>query len=151
MAVARLASTSLDCPEPAALADFWAALLGGEVAFRGDEFCAQTGNGWIAAVKVADYRPPTWPAEVPKQIHLDLATSDLEAAEAEALRLGARQAADQPAPDRWRVLFDPAATRSASPRRFLSEQFDRAPGHTRRRSRRDRGAPRVPGAHGDRC
>ncbi len=36
------------------------------------------------------------------------ATSNLEAAEAEALRLGARKAANQPAPDRWRVLFDPA-------------------------------------------
>ena len=110
MAVARLASTSLDCSDPSALVDFWAALLGGEVAFRSDEFCAvKTGNGWIAAVKVADYRPPTWPAsEVPKQVHLDLATSDLEMAEAEALRLGARKAADQPAPDRWRVFFDPA-------------------------------------------
>ena len=110
MAVARLASTSLDGADPAALADFWAALLGGEVPFRSDELCVvQTGNGWIAAVKVADYRPPTWPvAEVPKQIHLDLATSNLEAAEAEALRRGARKAANQPAPDRWRVLFDPA-------------------------------------------
>ncbi len=110
IAVARLASTSLDCADPVALADFWAALLGGEVAFSSDEFCAvRTDNGWIAAVKVADYRPPTWPsAEVPKQIHLDLATSDLQAAEAEALRLGARKAADQPAPDRWRVFFDPA-------------------------------------------
>lgn len=88
MAVARLASTSLDCADPAPLADFSAALLGGEGACRSDEFCAvQTGNGWIAAVKVADYRPPTWPAaEVPKQIHLDLATSDLEAVESEALR-----------------------------------------------------------------
>ena len=130
MAVARLASTSLDGADPAALADFWAALLGGEVPFRSDELCVvQTGNGWIAAVKVADYRPPTWPvAEVPKQIHLDLATSNLEAAEAEALRRGARKAANQPAPDRWRVLFDPPARRSASPRRFLSERFNRAPG-----------------------
>ena len=110
MAIARLASISLDCSDPGALADFWAALLGGEVAFRSDELCAvQTGNGWIAAVKVAGYLPPTWPTgEVPKQIHLDLATSDLEAAEAEALRLGARKAIDQPAPDRWRVLLDPA-------------------------------------------
>lgn len=110
MAVARLASIALDCSEPAVLADFWAELLDGEVAFRSDEFCAvQTENGWIAAVKVDDYRPPTWPAgEVPKQVHLDLATADLEAAEAEALRLGARKVADQPAPGRWRVLFDPA-------------------------------------------
>ncbi len=110
VAVARLASTSLDCSDPGALADFWAALLGGNVAFRSDAFCAvQVENGWITAVKVDDYRSPTWPtAEVPKQIHLDLATSDLEVAEAEALRLGARKAASQPAPERWRVFFDPA-------------------------------------------
>lgn len=110
MAVARLASTALDCADPGSLAEFWAALVGGEVAYRSDEFCAvKTGSGWLATVKISDYQPPTWPdAAVPKQMHLDLATSDLDAAEAEALHLGARKAADQPAPDRWRVLFDPA-------------------------------------------
>jgi len=41
-------------------------------------------------------------------MHLDLAVDDLDQAEAEALRLGARPAAEQPAPDRWRVLLDPA-------------------------------------------
>jgi hypothetical protein len=54
-------------------------------------------------------QPPTWPADdIPKQIHLDLAVTDLQAAVAEAERLGARIAPVQPAPDRWRVLFDPA-------------------------------------------
>jgi hypothetical protein len=41
-------------------------------------------------------------------MHLDLAVDDLDEAEAEALRLGAHRAAEQPAPDRWRVLLDPA-------------------------------------------
>ena len=45
---------------------------------------------------------------MPKQIHLDLAVDDLDAAETEAVRLGARLADEQPAPDRWRVLLDPA-------------------------------------------
>jgi hypothetical protein len=64
---------------------------------------------WLAALKVEDYVAPTWPAaEVPKQIHLDLAVTDLDAAVAEAERLGARVAPFQPAPDRWRVLLDPA-------------------------------------------
>lgn len=110
MPVARLASTALDCSDPSALADFWAALVGGEIAFRGDEFCAvKTDNGWLAAVKVPHYVAPTWPdASVPKQIHLDLKVQDLESAEAEALRLGATKATEQPAPDRWRVLLDPA-------------------------------------------
>jgi Glyoxalase-like domain len=60
-------------------------------------------------VRVADYQPPTWPdPAVPKQMHLDLAVDDLDAAEAEAIRLGARKPPGQPAPDRWRVLLDPA-------------------------------------------
>ena len=110
MALARLASTALDCSDPAALASFWAQLVGGEVAFASDEFCAvKTGGGWLAAVRVPDYQPPTWPdPAVPKQMHLDLAVDDLDAAEAEAIRLGARKAAEQPGPDRWRVLYDPA-------------------------------------------
>ncbi len=94
MALARLASTALDCDDPARLADFWAAL---------------TDNGWLAMVKVDGHTPPTWPeSSVPKQMHLDLKVRDLEAAEAEAVRLGATVAAEQPAPDRWRVLHDPA-------------------------------------------
>ena len=110
MATARLASTALDCADPSALADFWAALVGGEVAFRSDEFCAvKTDRGWLAAMKVDDYTPPTWPdPAVPKQMHLDLKVDDLDAAQAEAVSLGARMAAEQPAPDLWRVLLDPA-------------------------------------------
>jgi len=53
----------------------------------------------IAAVRVPDYQPPTWPGgEMPKQIHLDLAVGvgELDAAEAEAIRLGARRADEQP-------------------------------------------------------
>ena len=110
MSLARLASTALDCSDPSALAAFWAALVGGEIAFTSDDFCAvKTDRGWLATVRVSDYQPPSWPdPAVPKQIHLDLAVEDLEAAQAEAVRLGATLADAQPAPDRWRVLLDPA-------------------------------------------
>jgi Glyoxalase-like domain len=110
MAVARLGSISLDCAEPQPLAAFWADLLGAEIAFTSDDFVAvKSDRGWISTVRVADYEPPTWPeADRPKQIHLDLAVDDLDAAQAEAVRLGARPASAQPAPERWRVLFDPA-------------------------------------------
>ncbi len=110
MALARLASTALDCDDPAILASFWADLVGGEVAYSSEEFCAvKTDRGWIATVRVAGHKPPTWPGpDVPKQMHLDLAVDDLDAAEAEAIRLGARKPDAQPAPDRWRVLLDPA-------------------------------------------
>jgi len=64
---------------------------------------------WLAAVHVDGYQPPSWPeGQVPKQMHLDLAVDDLDQAEAEAIRLGATRAQEQPAPDRWRVLLDPA-------------------------------------------
>ena len=110
MAVARLASIVFDCENPAELAQFWAALVGGEVAVSGDEFVAvRTTRGWIAAMRVPDHRPPTWgDAAVPKQMHIDLSVDDLDEAEAEAVRLGARLLSDQPAPDRYRIFLDPA-------------------------------------------
>ena len=110
MPVARLASVALDCADPLPLATFWARLLGGEVAFTSDAVAAvRTDRGWLMALRVPHYAAPDWPdGTVPKQIHLDLAVDDLDVAEAEALRLGARKAAQQPGPDRWRVLLDPA-------------------------------------------
>ncbi len=110
MAVARLGSIALDCADPSPLGAFWAELLGGEVAFTSDDFVAvKTDRGWLAAVRVEDYHAPSWPdGDIPKQMHLDLAVDDLERAEAEAVRLGAVRADDQPSPDRWRVLLDPA-------------------------------------------
>ena len=110
MAVARLGSIALDCDDPRSLGDFWAALIGGEVAFASDDFVAvRTDRCWLAAVRVPGYEHPTWPEGVlPKQMHLDLAVDELDAAEDEAIRLGARRAPEQPQPDRWRVLLDPA-------------------------------------------
>jgi hypothetical protein len=106
----RLGSMSLDCAEPSPLAAFWAALLGGEVAFTSDHFVAvKTERTWISAVKIDDYQPPTWPGgDQPKQMHLDLAVDDLAESEAEAVRLGAVKPDFQPAPDRYIVLLDPA-------------------------------------------
>jgi hypothetical protein len=110
MAVARLASIVLDCDDPPLLARFWADFVGGEIAFTNDEFVAvKTPRGWLAAMRVAEHRPPSWPdGPIPQQIHLDVSVDDLDIAQAEALRLGATLAAHQPAPDRWRVLLDPA-------------------------------------------
>jgi hypothetical protein len=97
----RLGSISFDCDDPSALGNFWADLLGGEVAFRSDDFVAVRTDGvWIS----------DWPDEAgsPKQIHLDLAVDDLDRAETAALALGAVRAVEQPSPDRWRVMIDPA-------------------------------------------
>ena len=110
MAVAQVVFVTLDCSEPQALGEFWAAMLGGEVRYTSPTTVAvRTDWMWLAAMQVADYRPPTWPEnEVPKQIHLDLGVTELEPAAAEAERLGATSAPFQPAPDLRRILFDPA-------------------------------------------
>lgn len=106
----RLGSVSLDCADPKALASFWAELLGGTIAYTSDDFVAVKLDGaWISTVRVDDYERPDWPdGSPPKQIHLDLAVDDLDAAESEALRIGAVKAKEQSAPDRWRVFIDPA-------------------------------------------
>ncbi len=100
----------MDCADPLALGEFWAAMLGGEIMFTNATTVGiRTDWVWLSALKVPDYVAPTWPeGDVPKQIHLDLAVTELEAAVAEAERLGGRIAPVQPAPDRWRVLLDPA-------------------------------------------
>jgi hypothetical protein len=110
MAVARYAMTSLDCADPIALADFWAALLDGTVYARNEQTSVVlTDTIWLGMIRVPDYRPPTWPGgDTPKHIHLELAVRDLDEAEAEALRLGAVKSEHQPQPDQWRIFRDPA-------------------------------------------
>ncbi len=110
MAVARTGFISMDCADPLTLGEFWAAMLGGEIAFTNESAVGvRTDWVWIAALKIPDYVAPTWPrSDIPKQIHLDLEATDLDAAVAEAEQLGARLAPFQPAPDRWRILLDPA-------------------------------------------
>ncbi len=106
----RLASIALDCADPGPLSRFWADLLGGQVAFSNDDFAAvKADRMWLAATRVEQYVPPTWPeGPVPKQLHLDLAVDDLDEAEERAVSLGAVRAQTQPAPDRYVVLLDPA-------------------------------------------
>jgi hypothetical protein len=100
----------MDCDDPRALGNFWASVLDGDVAFASDEFVAvKLDRLWLSAVRIDDYRPPTWPSgELPKEIHLDLAVEDLARGEAEILALGAVKATTQPAPDRFLVFLDPA-------------------------------------------
>ena len=84
-------------------------MLGGEIVFT-SAATAVMRTDWVAQHNPgAAYKPPTWPEpDVPKQIHLDPAVSDLETAVAGSQRLSATLAAQQPAPARRRVLFHPA-------------------------------------------
>jgi hypothetical protein len=101
---------SLDCADPTALATFWAGLLDGTIlASTDDVVVVRTDTIMLAAIRVPDYTPPTWPdGPTPKHIHFDLAVRSLDEAEAEALRLGATKATHQPRPDEWRIFHDPA-------------------------------------------
>jgi hypothetical protein len=104
----RFVAVSLDCADPAELADFYLALLGGEQLWRNANSCGVRVPGGVVLVpqRVDDYRPPSWPGA--SVVHLDLSAGpDLEATAARAVALGAREASLQPDP-RWLVLLDPA-------------------------------------------
>jgi hypothetical protein len=106
----RFGSISLDCADPRPLAEFWAGLLGGEIAFASDAFVAvRLENLWLTAVRVENHQPPTWPQDAtPKQMHLDLAVKELDATSAKVVRLGATRCEFQPAPETYLVFLDPA-------------------------------------------
>lgn len=110
--VGRLASISLDCPDPSILADFYGALLGLPRAYTspdGGVVSLSDGGTAVTMMRATDHVPPTWPAPgQQQQLHLDVLVTDLEPAVEQAVALGATEAAHQPAPDAWRVLLDPA-------------------------------------------
>jgi predicted enzyme related to lactoylglutathione lyase len=114
--IRKLQMVALDCPDPRALAEFYAALTGGAVEVDPDD------EGWVEVrgfegtplgfQKAEDYQPPRWPdPERPQQFHLDFDVSDIEADEKLVLSLGATvlERTDQIRPEaNWRVYADPA-------------------------------------------
>jgi catechol 2,3-dioxygenase-like lactoylglutathione lyase family enzyme len=108
---ARLNAIALDCPDPDALAAFYAAVLGAEIEEPDEDDWVQLApraGTPLAFQRVADYRPPQWPgAEHPQQMHLDLEVDDLDAGEAAVVAAGARKHEVQPGTT-FRVFLDPA-------------------------------------------
>lgn len=107
-------SVVLDCPDPEALAAFYARLLGwapAELRYEGTWATLRNPAGGLAVEfqRASDYRPPTWPApERPQMFHLDLTVADLDAASTHALACGAVAldlSDDHPT---FRVYADPA-------------------------------------------
>jgi catechol 2,3-dioxygenase-like lactoylglutathione lyase family enzyme len=109
-AIARLGAVSIDAADPGPLSRFYQELLGLTVYFDSPNFVALTGAGVLLTIqRVEHLTPADWPTgPVPKQMHLDLAVGDLDAAEKAAVAAGARKADVQPRPDTFRVLIDPA-------------------------------------------
>ncbi len=108
--IARLGAVSLDAADPKALSSFYQELLGLEVIWESVDFVALRGAPVLLTVqRVPNHQIVDWPSgAVAKQIHLEFAVADLDVAEEAALALGAVKAAEQPSPERWRVLLDPA-------------------------------------------
>ncbi|HWM06739.1 MAG TPA: VOC family protein [Actinophytocola sp.] len=108
-AVPRLGSVVLDCPDPHALADFYARLLDWPTDERDDQGWATIegpAGAMIEFQRAADYQPPTWPEpDRPQMLHLDLRVDDLDAAHERAVELGAQLLDTQRT---FRVYADPA-------------------------------------------
>lgn len=104
--------TAIEAPDPAALAAFYSALLGWGVGHEepGTTVLVAQDAVYIVFQQATDYRRPVWPPAPGEQrpmMHFDFQVPDLDAAVAEAVRLGASAAEHQPQPN-VRVMIDPA-------------------------------------------
>jgi catechol 2,3-dioxygenase-like lactoylglutathione lyase family enzyme len=91
--VGRLHHVILDCPDPAAMAGFYAELLGQPITYQSEDFAvvadSDTTSG-LAFQRVPGHQPPTWPdPAVPQQVHLDVMVEDPAEAGPRVLALGA--------------------------------------------------------------
>jgi catechol 2,3-dioxygenase-like lactoylglutathione lyase family enzyme len=106
----QLFAVTIDVPDAAALAGFYAGLLGMEVTYEGPAGALVAGGGKsLMFQQVTDYTPPQWPDPGrPQQGHLDVIVDDpghLKAVAARAEELGATRLADGAT---WITLADPA-------------------------------------------
>ncbi|MEO7371648.1 MAG: VOC family protein [Ilumatobacteraceae bacterium] len=110
-AIATLTTFALDCAEPRAVAEFYSAITGWEIARDDGEWVVlrSDGGATLAFQLTPGHQPPKWPSDDhPQQAHLDFEVAELEAGEAAVVALGARKAEVQPEPDAFRVFLDPA-------------------------------------------
>jgi catechol 2,3-dioxygenase-like lactoylglutathione lyase family enzyme len=103
-----LFAVTIDTPQAATLARFYAELMGMEVTYDGPEGALIAGSGKsVMFQQIGDYTPPAWPDPArPQQAHLDILVDDLDAGEARALELGAVRLDGQG--DGFRVFADPS-------------------------------------------
>jgi predicted enzyme related to lactoylglutathione lyase len=93
----RLRSVVFDCPDPPALASFYADLIDGRPDLRDPEWCEVQVDDLrikLAFQLARPYSPPEWPYGAAQQLHLDLTVQDLAEAGSRALALGARLLGD---------------------------------------------------------
>jgi catechol 2,3-dioxygenase-like lactoylglutathione lyase family enzyme len=117
VAVGRFDTVVLDCPDPLALAEFYAGLLGQEIADDGDDsWQSLRGDGSgvsLAFQRATGYVAPSWPDGPPQQLHLDLTVDDFVTSHHRAVELGATPLSPKSPPEPgddngFRVYADPA-------------------------------------------
>jgi hypothetical protein len=117
--IALSITTMLDCPDPIALARFYAEVTGTEIVHVVEKddhahwvMIGADGRALLAFQRVPGHVAPTWPdGPVPQQMHIDIDVADLDVAEAFVLARGATKSPIQTSsnPDaNYRVYFDPA-------------------------------------------
>ncbi len=116
--VGRFDTVVIDCPDPRALAEFYADLLGQDIADDGDDsWQSLNGDGSgvsLAFQRATNYVAPRWPDGPPQQqLHLDLTVDDFVTAHRGAVTLGATPLSPTTAPEpdetrSFRVYADPA-------------------------------------------
>jgi catechol-2,3-dioxygenase len=107
--IGKLEGTILDCPDPAALATFYSAVLGLPIVRADDNWVTIGGNGQpqVSFQQAPDHQPPKWlDPDHPQQFHFDIHVDDIEAGEQQVLALGASRLGDGDGD--FRVYADPA-------------------------------------------
>lgn len=109
VAIAKYSLTTIDCPDPLALADFYSQLTGLQIRPYNSNWCEllREGVAVIGFQRIENFVAPTWPQDsVPQQIHLHFDVADLDKAEVDVIAVGARVAEYQSG-EEFRVYFDP--------------------------------------------
>lgn len=105
-----LSGIALECPDPAALAEFYSGLTGWPIVFADPDWYS-VGESSDAALHLSfqrapGHQPPTWPDPASSmQLHLHFRVADLDTAEDLVLGLGATKLDQQ---EGHRVFADPA-------------------------------------------
>jgi catechol-2,3-dioxygenase len=101
-------STTLNCPDATALAQFYADITGGEVRYSHPAWATMISEGGRLDFQTVDtFTPPRWP-EQSGTIHLDFLVDDLVASAARVVEAGATRQTFQPNAEHCLVFTDPA-------------------------------------------
>jgi catechol 2,3-dioxygenase-like lactoylglutathione lyase family enzyme len=107
----KLRSTVLDCRDPRALAEFYAAVLGGTITSDGDDWVVLTDSdgGRLAFQLAPEHEPPEFPDPAgSQQFHLDIEVDEIDTAGEQVLSLGATRVDGANEDGDFHVYRDPA-------------------------------------------